>query len=53
MVPKIGLTMEQSTFDWETEDKYNELKNFRLEAYNVFKLYGMSDIEKTALNKIG
>ena len=43
--------MKQPTFDWDTEDKYSELKNFKLEIYNVFKLYDMPDIEKTALIK--
>ena len=43
--------MKQWTFDWDTEDKYNELKNFRLQVYNVFKSYDMPDIEKTALIK--
>ena len=45
--------MKQPTFDWDTEDKYNELKNFRLEVYNVFKSHDMPDIQKTALIKIG
>ena len=25
---KIGPVMKQPTFDWNTEDKYKELKNF-------------------------
>ena len=34
--PKIGHpTMNQPTFDWDTEDKYSELKTFRLEVNNV------------------
>ena len=49
--PNIGTMMKQPTFDWDTEDKYNELKNFRLEVYNVFKSCDMPDIEKTALIK--
>ena len=43
--------MKQPTFIWDTEDKYNELKNFRVEVYNVFKSYDMPDIKKTALIK--
>ena len=43
--------MKQPTFDWDTEDKYNELKNFRLEVYNVFKLHDTPDIEKTLVIK--
>ena len=51
MGPKVGPMMKQPTFDWDTEDKYNKLKNFRLEVYNFFKSYNMPDIEKTALIK--
>ena len=29
--------MKQPIFSGEAEDKYNELKNFRLEENNVFK----------------
>ena len=43
--------MKQTTFNWDTDDKYNELKNFRLEVYNVFKSYDMPDVEKMALIK--
>ena len=49
--PKIGVMMKQPTFNWNTKDKYKELKNFRLEVYNVFKSYDMPDIEKTKLIK--
>ena len=49
---KIGAMMKQPTFNWETEDKYNELKNFRLDVYTVFKLYDMPDREKTSVIKI-
>ena len=51
MGPKVGPMMKQPTFNWDTEDKYSELKNFRLEVHNVFKSYDMPDIEKTALIK--
>ena len=43
--------MKQPTFDWDAEDKYNELKNFRLKVYNVFKSYNMPDREKTSVIK--
>ena len=33
------------------EDKYNELKYFRLEGNNVFKSYNVSDIEKITIIK--
>ena len=33
--PKVGLSMmKQPTFNWDTENKYNELKIFRLEVNN-------------------
>ena len=53
MGPKVGPMMKQPRFDCDTEDKYNELKYFRLDVCNVFKPYNVSDIEKTALIKIG
>ena len=51
MGPKVGPIMKQPTFNWDTEDKYNELNNFRLEVYNVFKSYYVPHLEKTALIK--
>ena len=40
--PRLGgPPMKQLTFNWEAEDKYNELKNLRLEVNNVFKSYSM------------
>ena len=48
---KVGPMMKHSTFIWDTEDRYKELKNFRLEEYNVFKSYDMPDMEKIALIK--
>ena len=36
--PRLGRPMmKQPTFNWEAENKYNELKNFRLEVNNIFK----------------
>ena len=46
MGPKVGPMIKQPTFNWDTEDKCNELKNFTLEVYNVFKSHDMPDIEK-------
>ena len=43
--------MKQPTFTWDTEDNYNELKNFRIEVYNVFKLNDMPDRETTSVIK--
>ena len=38
--PKIGSpTMKQPMFDWNTQDKYSELKTFRLEVNNVLSTY--------------
>ena len=31
-----GPMIKQTTFNLEAEDKYNELKNFRLEVNNIF-----------------
>ena len=34
--PRIGgSTMKQPNFNWEAEDKHNELKTFRLEVNNI------------------
>ena len=30
-----GPTMKQPTFDWNAQDKYCELKTFRLEVNNI------------------
>ena len=50
--PRLGwTTMKQPNFNWEVEDKYNNLKNFRLEASNIFKLYSTSQIEQLAIIK--
>ena len=50
--PKIGGTvMKQQTVNWKAEDKYNDLKNFRFEVNNVFKLYNIPWTEKMAIIK--
>ena len=50
--PKIGSpTMKQLTFGWNTEDKYSELKSFRLEVNNVLSTYSTSQADKLALVK--
>ena len=33
-----GPVMKQPILNWETEDKYNDLKNFRLERNNISKM---------------
>ena len=45
--------MKQPIFNLEAEDKYNELKNFRLEVNNIFKLYSMPQTEQIAIIKNG
>ena len=50
--PKIGSpTMKQCTFDWDAEDKYSELKTFRLEVNNVLSTYNTPQEDKLALVK--
>ena len=50
--PKIGSsTMKQPTFDWNAEDKYSELKTFRLEVNNVLSTYNTPQTDKLALVK--
>ena len=43
--------MKQSTFNWEADDKYNKLENFRLEVNFVFKLYNIPQTEHLAIIK--
>ena len=43
--------MKQLTFNREAEDKYNELKNLRLEVMNIFKSYSMPQAEQIAIIK--
>ena len=50
--PKIGSpTMKQPIFDWDAEDKYSELKTFRLEVNNVLSTYNTPQTDKLALVK--
>ena len=38
--PKLGgPAMKQPSFNWETDDKYNELKTFRFEVNNILMMY--------------
>ena len=44
--PRLGGPMvKQPTFNWETEDKFNELKNFRLQVNNISKSYSTPQAE--------
>ena len=50
--PKIvGPTLKQPTFDWETTDKYTELKTFKLEVRNVLAMYNTPEVDKVAIVK--
>ena len=54
MVPRLGRpTMKQPTFKWEAVEKYNKLKNFRLEVDNIFKLYNIPQTKQLGIIKIG
>ena len=43
--------MQQPTFNWEADDKYNELINFRPKVNNIFKLYSIPQAEQIAIIK--
>ena len=50
--PKIGRpAMKQPSFNWEVDDKYNELKNFRLEVNNIITSYNTPLAEQSAIVK--
>ena len=52
--PKIGSpAMKQWTFDWNAQDKYSELKTFRLEVNNILSTYNTHQTDKLALVKNG
>ena len=50
--PKLGSpTMKQLTFDLNAEDKYSDLKSFRLEVNNVLSTYNTPQADKLAYVK--
>ena len=50
--PKLGgLAMKQPMFNWEAEDKYNELKTFKLEVNNILSTYNSPQNEQLAVVK--
>ena len=50
--PKLGIpTRKQPTFIWDTQDKYNKLKTFRLEVNNVLSLSNNQGADKLAVVK--
>ena len=51
--PKIGRpAMKQPTLNWEVEDKYSELKIFRLEVNNILMPYSTPQAQQLAMVKI-
>ena len=50
--PKLGgPTMKQPTFNWEADDKYSELKTFRLEVSNILTTYNTPQAEQLTVVK--
>ena len=43
--------MKQPTFNWEEEDKYYELKTFRLEVHNILMMYNTPQTEQLMIGK--
>ena len=49
---KVGSpAMKQPMFNWNAQDKYNELKTFRLEVNNILSTYNTPQVDKLALVK--
>ena len=44
--------MKQSMFNWDSEDKYNELKTFKPEINNILSTYNNLQAEQLAMVKI-
>ena len=50
--PKLGRpAMKQPSFNWEADDKYNELKTFRLEVSNIPTMYNTPQEEQLVMVK--
>ena len=50
--PKVGSpTMKQLMLIWNAQDKYSELKTFRLEVNNILSTYNTQQADKLALVK--
>ena len=43
--------MKQPSLNWEVEDKYSKLKNFRLEVYNIIATYNKPQAEQLPIVK--
>ena len=48
-----GPTMKQPTFNLEMEDKYTELRTFRLQVNNILSMYNTTQGEKLVKNWLG
>ena len=50
--PKLGgSAMKQPSFNWEADDKYDELKTFRLEVNNILTTYNTPQTEQLVMVK--
>ena len=50
--PKVGSpTMKQLMFNWNAQDKYNELKTFKFEVSNILATYNIPEEDKLVLVK--
>ena len=50
--PKLGgPAMKQPTFNWESEDKYSELKTFNLEVNNILSTYNTTQAKQLVMVK--
>ena len=50
--PKLGgPAMKQPAFNWESEDKYSELKTSKLEVNNILSTYNTTQAEQLVLVK--
>ena len=50
--PKIGRpALKQPSFNWEADDKFSELKNFRIEVNNIITSYNTPHTEQLAIVK--
>ena len=50
--PKLhGPAMKQPTFNWESEDKYSKLKNFKFKTNNILKTVEIAFLNDTRINE--
>ena len=50
--PKIGQpAMKKPSFNWQADDKYSEIKTFRLEVNNILTMYNTPQAEQLAMVK--